>query len=366
MALHNYWWLLIWIFLFGGISLSFIPLREEIVLGERCARWSWLSAILLSLPYVMWAGWRSYFGDTELYRRTFRSVPVGLSQVLPFTLSSSKDRAYALFEVLFKTLVSRSDIVFFLVIAAIQMFCLLHIYRKYSRNYWLSMFLFVASTDYLSWMHNGMRQFIAVVLIFVFIPLIVRKKYISMILVVLIASQFHLSALIFLPFIFIVNGRAWNIRTLLFIVGVVAAIFFLDRVTGFITSALEDTAYEDNLIFFDSGTDDGTNIFRVLFYSVPAFMAWIYRPYIDRADDPMINVCANLSVVAACFYVFSYFTSGIIVGRLPIYFSLANYILIPWLIDEVFDSESALLIDVGFVGVYSAFFFVQGKAWGIL
>ena len=47
MALHNYWWLLIWLFLFGGISLAFIPRQEEYVLGERCVRWSWFAAIIL-------------------------------------------------------------------------------------------------------------------------------------------------------------------------------------------------------------------------------------------------------------------------------------------------------------------------------
>ena len=113
-------------------------------------------------------------------------------------------------------------------------------------------------------------------------------------------------------------------------------------------------------------SDDGTNIIRVLFYSVPAIMAWLFRPYIDRADDPLINVCANLSIVAAGFYVLSFFTSGILIGRLPIYFSLANYILIPWFITEVFDSASAVLLDTGFVGVYTLFFFVQCRTWALI
>ena len=95
-------------------------------------------------------------------------------------------------------------------------------------------------------------------------------------------------------------------------------------------------------------------------------MAWLFRPYIDRADDPLINVCANLSIVAAGFYVFSFFTSGLIIGRIPIYFSLANYILIPWLITEVFDPASAVLMDTAFTGLYTVFFYIQGRHWNIL
>ena len=266
MSIHNYWWLLIWSFLFGGISFSFIPKQEEYVLGERVVRWHWLTATLLALPYAIWAGWRiDGFGDTGVYRSRFMSVPTGLSQIWSYTINRSKDKGFALLEVVFKTFVSHSDIAFFFFIACIQILCLVYIYRKYSRNYWLSMFLFVASTDYLSWMHNGMRQFLAAALIFAAIPLLTERRYVLMTLVVLLASQFHLTARIFLPFIFIVNGRAWNIRTLAFMAAVIISVFFLDKVTGFITGAMEDTAYENNIDLFLN--DDGTNLFRVLLCS---------------------------------------------------------------------------------------------------
>ena len=366
MAIKNFWWLLIWMFLFGAVSYLFIPQRGEIVLGRRVRRWNWLPAAILAAPYVIWAAWRrNYFGDTAMYRQTFLDMPVGLGQLGSYLSQSSKDRGFVLFEYLFKSLISRSDIAFFFVIAFIQVFCLVRVYRKYSRNYWLSFFFFIASTDYLSWMFNGIRQFLAAAVIFACIPLIAKRKYVTMVLVVLLASQIHLTALIFLPFIFIVNGRAWNFRTILFIIGLLAAVYFLDLVTGFITGAMQDTVYEGDIEIFLN--DDGTNIMRVLFYSVPAVMAWFFRRRIDAANDPMINNCANLSVVAAGFYVFSFFTSGILVGRLPIYFSLSNYVLIPWLLREAFNRDSAIVLECVFVLVYSAFFYYQcGPTWGII
>lgn len=366
MVLRNYWWLLIWLFLFGGVSLAFFPKREEIVLGRPARRWGKLSAAALALPYVIWAGFRTDgFGDTAMYRSTFLSTPTSLSNLGEFLSQQSKDRGYALFRILFSSIVSHSDIVFFLVVAAIQLYCLVRVYRKYSENYWLSMFLFVASTDYLSWMHNGMRQFLAATIIFAALPLLIQKRYLPLILVILLASQIHLTALLFLPFVFIVNGKAWNARTILFIGMVLAAVFFLEEVTGFITEAMEDTAYEGNIEIFEN--DDGTNIFRVLFYSIPAILSLVFRRRIEEADDPSINVCVNLSVVAAGIYLFSYFTSGILIGRIPIYFSLANYILIPWLIKELFTPESGLLVEGGFLGVYVAFFYYQvGVTWGRL
>lgn len=364
MTLHNFWWLLIWLFLFGALSLVVNMQQEELVDRHRCIRWRPLPAYLLAIPYVLWAGGRKVFGDTEQYRATFLEMPSRLGQIGSYMSSIKKGYAFKLFELLFKCLVSHSDIALFILIAAIQIICLVYVYRKYSTNYWLSFFFFVASTDYLTWMHNGIRQFVAASILFLCVPMIAKKRYFPAVIITLLVSQIHGTALIFLPFIFIINGRAWNLRTLLFIVAMIGAVLFANHLTGFLANALEDTAYEGDIEMLNSA---GTSIFRVLFYSVPAFMCWFFRPYLDRANDSLINVCANLSIVTAGFYVFSFFTSGVLMGAIPIYFSLSNYILIPWLLKNVFDRDSAVFLETVFVLVYSAFFYYQcGLTWGLL
>lgn len=365
MRLTNYWWLLIWPLLF--LMLGFVAnlQRTELVNGQRCLRWRPIAAMAFVIPYVIWAGERTQFGDTEMYRHSFQNLPVSFSEIGAYMNTVKKGPGFQLFELLFKVLISHSDVAFFLLVAAIQLACLVYVYRKYSPSFWLSMFFFIASTDYLSWMFNGIRQFLAASLVFLCVPLIAKRKYVLAVLITLLASTIHISALVFLPFIFIVNGRSWNLRTLLFIVAIIAGIVFVDRVTGFITQAMEDTVYEGDLVILQK--DDGTNIFRVLFYSVPAVMAWMFRPYLDKTDDYFINICANLSIISAGFYVFSFFSSGILIGRLPIYFSLSNYILIPWLIQNAFTRDSAMVIDVSFAMVYTVFFYYQcGISWGLL
>ena len=366
MTLHNYWWLLIWPLLFGGVSAVFIPKREEYVLGKKETRWHWLPALILVLPFVIWSAWRTNeFGDTGVYRSQFFSTPPTLTNIGEFLSEQPKDKGFALITILFKSLISRSDIAYFFVFATIQMFLLVLVYRKYSANFWLSFFLFVASGDYLSWMHNGMRQFVIVTILFACLPLIIERRYVLMAAITLILSTVHLSTLIFLPFIFVVNGKAWNTRTLLFIFAVIISTFFIDRISNVITNAMEDTAYSNDIVHFVE--DDGTHIIRVLFYSIPTIMTLIFRREIDAANDPMINTCTNLSVISSGFYVISYFTSGILIGRIPIYFSLANYILIPWMLEKVFSSKSALFMQIAFVVLYIGFFYYQvGIAWGLL
>ena len=365
MRLHNYWWLLIWPLLFGALSAVLNMRRVELVDGRRSIRWRPIAAYALVIPFVIWAGWRRHFGDTEVYRSTFISLPSTLSAIGPYMQGVTKGYGFRLIELLFRCFISTSDIAFFVFVAALQIICLVHVYRKYSPNYWLSFFFFIASTDYLSWMHNGIRQFIAAAIIFLCVPLIAKKRYLLCVIVVLLVSQIHAAALVFLPFIFIVNGRSWNFRTLLFIAGIMAAVIFVDRVTGFLENAMVDTAYEGDIEILK--TNDGTNIFRVLFYSVPCIMCWVLRPYLDRVNDPLLNVCANLSIVTAGFYVFSFFTSGILMGAIPIYFSLSNYILIPWLLREAFHRDSVVVLECVFTLAYVAFFYYQcGPTWGLL
>ena len=366
MELNNYWWLLIWPFLFGIASAFFVIKQEELVNGIRELRWRWLPAIIFVIPYIVWAGWRTdRFGDTGMYRETFKSMPTGLSNLSSYLETRPKGKGFVVFEYLFKTFVTKSTILFFLFVAAIQIFFIIRIYRQYSRNYWFSIFLFIASTDYLSWVHNGIRQFLAATLIFTCIPMLTKKRYVLMCGVILLAALIHSSALLFLPFVFVINGRAWNARTILFIIALSIAIYYVDSISDVLIDMMRDTAYEGDIDIYLS--DDGTNLLRVLFYAIPTLISWIFRPYIARANDPMINICVNLSIISTGIYIFSFFTSGILIGALPIYFSLGNYILIPWLIEEVFHNSSKRALYFLFFLVYSMFFFYQcGTTWNLL
>ena len=67
MTLTNYWMQLIWLFTGGIILANFFPRQQEIVLGKKEERWGVLPAVLLILPYIFMAAWRTdNFGDSLL------------------------------------------------------------------------------------------------------------------------------------------------------------------------------------------------------------------------------------------------------------------------------------------------------------
>lgn len=366
LTLTNYWWLLIWLFL-GGVICSYFPKRRELLNGRVVERWTPAAAILLVLPYIIWAGYRpNGFGDTGLYRSGFLNAEASLSAAFSILTSDSKDVGFYALRSLMKMVIGNNDELFFLLIAAFQILGMAVIYRRYTPDYWLCVFLFIASTDYLSWVHNGMRQYIAVIAIFLCFPMLLRRQYIAHILVILLASTIHGSALLMIPIIFIVQGEAWNAKTILMLIATAVIVVFVDRFTPILNELLQDTQYDDMMTNEIWTQDDGTNIIRVLVYSVPALLSLFGLRFVRAANDPVINISVNCSIVTMAFYLIASVSSGIYIGRLPIYTTLQGYIALPWLLEQIFEKRSAKLVRVVMVAMFCVFYFFQTHfIWGL-
>ena len=368
MLSNGYILILIWVGVVGLLSVTTSGVyRMEMVNGEKVRRMTPLFAVVAVLPLVIWAGNRGYVGDTGAYMQAFADMPSSLSGIRSYMAGVNKDQGFYFISAVIKCIIGNQNTVYFMIAAAVQCFLLFKIYRRYSISFVISFFLFIASTDYVSWIFNGMRQFVAVTITVACFPWILQKKYVKAIIGILIASLFHQSALLVLPFVFIVQGKAWNKKTLLFIIVVVMAVVFADRFTDILDNMLAETQYKNVVTDWEEFQDDGTNILRVLVYSVPAILSLIGIKYVRKADEPVVNICANMSIAAAGLYIVSMFTSGIFIGRLPIYFSVYSYILLPWLIKNVFTKRSAQLINLAMAGAYLIFYYYQMHfAWSML
>lgn len=342
----------------GGLLVSKLSTRKHIeVLGNKRERWSIPALLILLAPLVYWCATRTlWVGDTYAYWNMFNNAPNSLSGVVSFANTYSKDNFFYGFSATIKCLISQNHQVYFGIIASIQMLCLGLTYRKYSRNVWMSIFLLVASTDYCAWMYNGMRQFLAATICFTALPFIVKKKYIPAILIVLLGSLMHKTALLLIPVIFIVQGKAWNKKTILIMTGTIFVVAFVGEFTGFLDSMLQETQYENVVSDWTEGQDDGTNVLRVLVYAVPTIIALVYKRTIQESDNTLINICVNMSIISTAIYVVSMFTSGIFIGRLPIYMSLYNYILLPWELRHCFQKSSRLFITASMCVAYFLFY----------
>ena len=90
-------------------------------------------------------------------------------------------------------------------------------------------------------------------------------------------------------FFFVAQGKAWNKKTILVIMATIAVVTFIGSFTNLLDSVLADTQYTNVVSDWQSWQDNGTNIFRVLVYAVPAILSFIGKRYLDEANNPCIN-----------------------------------------------------------------------------
>ena len=373
--MSEYILILIWIGLCAFLAKYVQVKKPELVCGVEEERYYWLFAFIVFLPVILMTGFRDrWFTDTVFYVADYLEMPNDISSIPSYLNRVSKDKGFAVLSIILKSLLGDNFSLYLLTIAFLQGLIVLSFFRKYSTKYILSVFLFVASVDYLSWMSNGTRQFLAVTIILAATPLMLRdskdgllKKYVPLFAVIVFASFFHQSALLMIPFVVIAQGKTWNKKTLLFILTILTAILFVGRFTSILDSALADTQYKNVVSEYTQSGDDGTNPIRVLVYAIPTVFAFLARQKIKESNNKLINLCVNMSILSTGLYVISIFTSGIFMGRLPIYCSLYGYILLPWEIEEIFETETRKFVYPLMVVLYFCFYFYQLHiAWELI
>lgn len=361
--------ILVWLGLVAVFSKNFSFTKKEYVIGyeDKVERYYWLFAFLVFFPIIWMAGHRDLWGDTTAYVIHFNNMPTDLKELGSYLEGINKDKGFYFISVIIKQFARDNKEIYFMILALAQGLSIVSIFRKYSDNYLLSVFLFIASTDYISWMFNGIRQFTAVTIIFAATALVLNKRFIPSLLVVIAASTFHQSALIMIPFIIIAYGQAWNKRTLLFILVVLFIVLFVSNFTNLLDSSLAITQYSNVVKEYKEMGDEGTNPIRVLVYSMPTIIAFIERRKIQQSGNILLNFCTNMSMISTGLYIISMFTSGVFLGRLPIYCSLYGYILLPWEVNNIINESNKKWVWTIMIFGYLLFYYYQMHiAWSLI
>ena len=355
--MNVYVFLIIWVIFFGILSNM---AAKPVCVGEDKYeyRTNMFMAILTFSFLIVLAGLRSGMADTPAYIQNFENLPNNIIEVYKVVSSYEKSNGFYFFAGLIKCFISEDYHVWLFIIATINGICVAFTLKKYSSNFAISALLFIL-TCYFSWMFNGLKQFFAATVMFAATGLILKKKIIPYMILVLFMSTFHNSVLIFIPVYFIVQGEAWNKRTIVFILLTIMAMIFANQFTNIFNDVVENTTYSESIQEIGK-TDDGTNIIRILVESIPMIISFIYRKRIKEISTPIIDLCINMSIMGTGIYIISkILSSGVMIGRLPIYFTMYNLILLPWLIHNLFDKKERRLVYYLMLICYFSFFYYQ-------
>ena len=355
-----YIYIFIWLFLIGGVvnitQLYNIEKNENNIVVKR---WISLMAVVLFFPVFWTACLGTPVNDVPIYIASYKLIPNTWQGMINYILKEDSGQGFIVLEWIIKCIFHGDVTAFRICLALIHSVPVIYIFRKYCEQYWIGIYLFVASACPMAWMMNGMRQFVAVVIIFSALPLMIRKEYMKVILLVILATTFHMSAIIMLPIVFIVQGKAWNKKTLIFIAVAIVAVFALNNNATLTDSLLQGTEYAGSISAMAAGGDDGVNPIRVLVSAVPMLLSFIERRIIREENNQLIHICVNMSIITVGLNLVAMVTSGILVGRLAIYTNLYGFLILPYLIRKGFTKESQKIVNIMLVILYFIYYLVE-------
>lgn len=301
-------------------------------------------AIAIFGYFTFWIGMRGGMFDTANYVEGFKMLPSNFAEGWNQIKWDGKSPGFEIFNLLFKDFISEDAQWWLMAIAIISMVCVMVPLRKYSPDFFFGSFIFVALTTF-TWPMNGMRQFICVAALFACGDWIKDGKFFRFAIVALLLSSVHYTSLIMIAIYFIVRSKPWHMKVFLFIIAIVVVCIFAEPLfSGLEDTVLSGTAYSGATAQF--AADDGVNPLRALFYAVFPILAFIRRKSLEPLYEkhPMLPIAINMSLMTAALYVVGIFTSGILIGRLPVYCSLYNMILIPYIIKFGFDDKDRKIV----------------------
>lgn len=353
------WFLMLFIWLlFVAIYASRInTYSNEYIYNTEIKKVRLSFAIIAFCPIFLLAVFGDPLGDVPSYLSHFSRLPESVLEYGSYVDKETTGKGFIFLGILIKNIFGNNQTAYRVIIGLLQSIPVILILREYSENYLMSVFLFVATGFHIGWMMNGLRQFLAVVIIFAATPFLVKKKYIPLLLMIMLAMWVHTSAALMVPVVFIVQGKSWNRRTVLTLIACIIAMYLSSRYTNILDVFLKGTEYENTMTIYSRLGDDGVNPIRVLISSIPMLLAFIGYRIIVEEDNPVINILTNMSVINTGLYLIGMVTNGIMVGRLPAYTSIYNLLFIPYLINHIFTERTREILYYILIAFYIVYYY---------
>lgn len=345
------------ILMFGYVFITSLICKTVIEKAHIKTKYSsqtnWLCmAVIMSLP-VFFIGMRTNIGDTALHIKMYNMFTA--TSISDLDLGNSPMPMWDIYRMFFKNYISSDANMWLMGTAILSAIGLCNFLYKYSSDFSLSIFIFFGSTAY-CYMMNGVRQFFAISILLFFADFIMQKKTIKFLIVLLIAFWIHKTAIVWLPVYFIIQWKPWSKKAMLAIVVIVIG-FIIANATGLMDDALESANYS-NYSSNNWESSGGASIYQTLILLPPVLLALWKRKEIAAANDREIDIMVNLSAISVAFMVVANFTDGITFGRIPMYFQIFSYALIPILLDRFFVDKEQKTIKMLCIARYIAAFFV--------
>lgn len=290
-------------------------------------------------------GFRFGFEDTGNYKGIYSSnIPANLSEIFNASLSSSLEPGFIFIQWCLRK-ISTEPQFFILFCAVVIVVSDVYFIRKHAINLPFSLLLYFLFSFIGSM--NGLRQTLAVVLLMWGFRWVVEKKYIKYIVLILLASTIHRTALVVIPLLFIMGGKRWNKGLIVFVLFCFFSVVFPGPI-NFLIGRFAGEEYSHYLVSYLTGA----NILHVFIDGVPLVLGIIY--HVKNRDTignnrPM-DILINMQAISFGFMVLA--TSMAQYARIGMFMRNSTALVVPFLIENVFDGENKKVIKVTAIVLY--------------
>lgn len=267
------------------------------------------------------------------------------------------------FDLLAKSLykISTNPQFFFFITSMIINIGIVVFLRKNSEYFSLSMYFYITTFLYYATM-NGLRQYIASVILISGYKFLLNGNFKKYIWFILGASLFHTTAFIMVPLFFTVRKDTFSkVNCLVVFIFIIAFIFyqpFVDILFSIIGES-KYSNYEDVM----KDASNGANILRVIVWMLPVIITFLYRKRALRLFGEKLNILLNLCIIGMFFMLLAY--RQVFFARFCMYFDVYYLLLLPK-ICYMFDKKTNRIIFLVMVGgyfAYSTLLLLSGESW---
>lgn len=283
------------------------------------------SALVIFL--ILFAGLRYEYNDTHIYIGTYNSdveTPI-LSIFLKEKFDFLGYWGYGFCKSLMKTFRFDSQM-YIMVMTAFPVIIYLWFIRKYAEEYFpLAVLLFITNGYTLLWAAS--KQVIATAIAMIAIDRLCKKKYLTFLVWLFIATLFHPSAWGYLLVPLFLNVKPWTRRTYLFIT-VLAVLGAGMQVTGAALGRVFGYDVEEIL-------HHTVDPLRFIATAAPAAVSFLYRKQLYCDSSKEEDLIFHLNICEIMFMFWALFGNPILLARVSNLFSMGNWLSLSWMLGKL-------------------------------
>ncbi len=325
------------------LFFSFIFALLARCLSNKLNKPSLFYTVVVILILALFSGLRWGIGDTPFYVHTYNLLGPG------FTADGYEKGFLLIMQILKKISADPQFMIF--VLGVVTTALNVWIMRQYSACFELSVFMYITSGFYLVTM-NGIRQCLAAAFLFAGTNLIIKGKFKLYLLLVLLMTTIHNTAIVMIPLYFIARMKPWSKSIYMVLFVFLIGLFFYEPMMQILSQV------SDKAATYSESTEGGASIIRVAVYVVPVILSYIKRKELSEIW-PESDIFVNISLVNLVIMVFSLYNW--VFARFNIYTQIYTFVLLPYIIIKCLKGKERRLIYYGLIAAYFVFFIFEYK-----